>query len=337
MSGGSSTSYPVSPLAGLWTGANQAFQPVPYPGTGGAASSALADIYGPWVNQLGGWSPAGQAGAGQNLTGAAQNLLSGTIPQLTGEIPGLFGVGSNFLNAAMTAGQYPANMGKQVFGQLDPLIGKLITAGFDPQKALYARTLQQVQDQAQASNAAAGVATTPYGAGLTNQATENFNIDWQNQQLQREIQAAQAASGVGTAAMGALTSGWDTMLNARQTDANIGLAALGLGGNLANTAGNLLGTGANVMGAGQQLGMGGANFLNTLSQQQIQNLLTYLQQSGANAANWAGATSNFLGGTNQLYGTQASINQANLANLMNSLGGIGGLIGQGIGVGSKLL
>ena len=253
MSGGSSTQYPTAPLAGLWQGANQAFQPVPYPGTGGAAGSALAGIYGPWVNQIGGWSPAGQAGAGQGLTGAAQNFIGGTIPQITGNIPAINNLGMNWLNAAQSAGQYPANMGRQVFGQLDPLIAQLITAGFDPQKALYSRTLQQVQDQAQAANAAAGVATTPYGAGLTGQATENFNIDWQNQQLAREAQAAQAASGVGSAAMGALQTGWDTMLNARMTDANIGMGMLGLGGNLANTAGNLLGTGANVVGAGQQL------------------------------------------------------------------------------------
>jgi len=337
MSGGSNTSYPTAPLAGLWTGANQAFQPVPYPGTSGAASSALNQIQAPWTNQIGGWSPAGQAGAGQGLTQAAQQFISGTIPQLTQNIPALNSLGMNYLNAAGGAGVFPSQAARQMYAQLDPYVSQIMQTGFDPQKALYNRTLQQVQDQAQAANAAAGVGTTPYGAGLTNQATENFNIDWQNQQLARQAQAAQAAGGLSSSIMGDIQSGWDTMLNARMTDANIGLAALGLGGTLGNTAGNLLGTAANVVNTGQGLGQGGASFLNQLSQQQIQNLLTYLQQSSANAGNWAAATGNFLGGANNLYGTQAAVNQNNLQNLMSSLGGLGGLLGQGIGAGLKLL
>jgi len=67
----------------------------------------------------------------------------------------------------------------------------------DPQQALYQRTAQQVQDQSRANTAAAGLGTSPYAAGLENQAASNFNIDWQNQQLQRQLEGL---SGLGTAA-----------------------------------------------------------------------------------------------------------------------------------------
>jgi hypothetical protein len=40
-----------------------------------------------------------------------------------------------------------------------------------PQQDLYARTLQQVTDQARAGQEARGIATMPYGAGL-----ENHNV-----------------------------------------------------------------------------------------------------------------------------------------------------------------
>lgn len=69
------------------------------------------------------------------------------------------------------------------------------TAG-DPQNALYNRTLGQVQQQSRAGQAARGVLTSPYGAGLEDQDTRNFNIDWQNQQLQRQIAGGNAAGGL---------------------------------------------------------------------------------------------------------------------------------------------
>jgi len=77
-----------------------------------------------------------------------------------------------------------------------PYASRIMDTGFDPQNALYNRTLQQVQDQARSGQAARGISMSPYGAGLENQNTRNFNIDWQNQQLQRQATAAGAAGGL---------------------------------------------------------------------------------------------------------------------------------------------
>ena len=77
--------------------------------------------------------------------------------------------------------------------------------GFDPQGALYAQMQNQNQQQAMAAEAAQGVASTPYAAGLTNQANQNFNLNWENQALQRQQLGSQTANsllgeyGAGTA------------------------------------------------------------------------------------------------------------------------------------------
>lgn len=77
--------------------------------------------------------------------------------------------------------------------QLQQGAGQVLQTSMDPQSALYQRTLQQTQDQTRSAEAARGIAMTPYGSGLENQATNNFNIDWQNQQLQRQTQGLGAA------------------------------------------------------------------------------------------------------------------------------------------------
>jgi len=68
-----------------------------------------------------------------------------------------------------------------------------LQAGYDPQHALYTQGLNTNTQQALAAEAAAGVAGTPYGAGLTNQANTNYNLGWDSQAL------ARMASGAGTA------------------------------------------------------------------------------------------------------------------------------------------
>ncbi len=78
--------------------------------------------------------------------------------------------------------------------------GQIGQMGFDPQNALYNRTLQQVQDQQRAGQSARGISMSPYGAGLEGDATRNFNIDWQNQQLKRATDAAGAMEGLGNTA-----------------------------------------------------------------------------------------------------------------------------------------
>lgn len=140
--------------------ANQA-----YSGIGGLPGY---NLYGPNIGQAQNitqglvnnpYAPGYQAGAN----------MAGSMGQLAGL--NAFGAGGNLYNAGNQA----------------------LMASMDPQTALYQRTLQQIQDQTRVANAAAGVGTTPYGAGLEGQNITNFNIDWQYQQLQRELAGVQGA------------------------------------------------------------------------------------------------------------------------------------------------
>jgi hypothetical protein len=132
-------------------------------------------------------------------------------------------------NSASTAGQAFGTQEMQwgrglqalgsSLGQYNPAIAQ---TAFDPQNALYNRTQGQVTDQANATNAASGLAGSPFGAGAVNQANENFNIDWQNNQQQRQ-NAGIAAIGANDATAGALTTaGGELGAQGFQTDAMAG-------------------------------------------------------------------------------------------------------------------
>jgi hypothetical protein len=108
--------------------------------------------------------------------------------------------GDPYFSQALSGAQTGASIGGTLAPQLGSAAGQLLQTGFDPQSALYNRTAQQLLDQQRAINAMSGVGTSPYGAGVTGQTMENFNIDWQNQQLQRQLSAAQGASQLAPAA-----------------------------------------------------------------------------------------------------------------------------------------
>lgn len=185
--------------------------------------------------------------------------------------------------------------GYNTFNQVSPYISQALTQGFDPQNALYNKLFQQQQDQANAENAMAGVATTPYGAGLVNQGNQNFNLAWQQQQLANQAQAAGTASQLANAGMGALSSG-------------------------AGTAGNLLGSAAAAEQAPQNL-----------IQQQIQDYLAYISANTANSAAMTGATNAATNAgaasTNALANAQAAGNSGK-GGIGGALGGIGSLVGK---------
>lgn len=81
---------------------------------------------------------------------------------------------------------------------------QVLNTAMDPQQALYNRMQQQTVDQSNAVNSMYGLGSSPYGAGVTGQNLNNFNIDWQNAQLQRQMQGIQSA---GQAFGGALNLG----------------------------------------------------------------------------------------------------------------------------------
>lgn len=74
-----------------------------------------------------------------------------------------------------------------------PYASQIMNTAFDPQRGLYDRTFQQAIEQTRAGQAARGIVTSPYGAGLEDQAIRNFNLDWQDRQLGRQTSGAGAA------------------------------------------------------------------------------------------------------------------------------------------------
>jgi hypothetical protein len=284
----------VGGLGGLFGGSNVPGGPQPWlmPGMDAAAGNAFSGIQG-----LGQWG----------------NLAGGTIPNMQSTFQNLYNNpnAGSFLSGANTAsgmGMTAANNAFGAGGQLLgaglntlPMAGQIFNTAFDPQGALYNRTLQQNTDQTRAAEAARGISTTPYGAGLENQATSNFNIDWQNNQLQRQALGAQAGGGL-----------------------------LQAGGNLAN-----LGAGIQNAAPGQFLGASGMPFgaWNTVGQNQNQAIAQMLGLAGAGQGiqnvpiqDWLSylQTGNQAGGVaNQAYGNQLQANQQQWNQQMQ----LGGLVG----------
>lgn len=156
--------------------------------------------------QVSNYQPGGQAQADSGVLGGIGNLSQYNMwPSLIPQAQQITNntvnnpYGASFMTGAQTASGMGQNAATNAYGQgnnMFGMAGSIANTAFDPQSALYARTAQQLQDQTRAGQAARGIATTPYGAGLEDQAMRNFNIDWQNQQLQRQIQGGQAAGGL---------------------------------------------------------------------------------------------------------------------------------------------
>lgn len=115
-----------------------------------------------------------------------------------------------------TVGNQSLNNSTALSSSINPGLaaaGSVLNTAFDPQNALYAQTLQKVNDQSNVANAQYGL-TGQQAAGNVQQADSNFNIDWQNNELQRQLSgltgygAAQGAAGAaGTAAQNVGSAG----------------------------------------------------------------------------------------------------------------------------------
>lgn len=307
-------------------------QLVPGLAQGAQTLSQQAQAYQPWIDQLTQQGVAGSQGLAQAGAAAAQSPqlqalsnqlvggLAGAAPQyaqmaqqdqpLVNQATGAAMAGSQALaqQAASRAPGY-ADQLQQAYAPLQDASNRLLQTGFDPQQALYNRTAQNLLSQQNAINALSGVGTSPYGAGVTGQTMENFNIDWQNQQLQRQAQAAGAAGqltgmlpGFQSQALGGLQQAQGMQaapanLAAQQAQQN--LAATQAGGNLLNA-----------------LSQGAGGLAQGLSAQQMANL-GQAQGMAAQPLNLG------LAGAQQgLAGTQA---QAGILNALSQ--GAGGLAG----------
>lgn len=181
----------VGGLSGLFGGNSMPQSPNMFqmPNMGQAAGLLYGGIGNlqPFVNQ-----GIASQGYGQNIFAGLQNNPYASLFQGGGNTAGALGM-QQALN------QY--GLGTSMIGagtNLGNLAGNVVTSAFDPQNQLYGYLQNQNQQQQQAINAASGLAATPYGAGVTGQSNQLFNMNWQNQQLQREESGAQTAGGLMT-------------------------------------------------------------------------------------------------------------------------------------------
>lgn len=291
----------VSSLGGLFGGNDQPAAPPPsyqLQNSSGADQNAYSGI-----GNLGQYNTYGaNLGQAGNITqGLVNNPYAGLYQQGANATAGLgwgtgleqLGGGSSLINAGQ--------------GML-PYAQSILQTGFDPQGALYDRTLQQTTDQARAGLAARGLTMSPYGAGVENKALSDFNIDWQNQQLNRQNTAAQGA--------GYLTNSAGNAINLGQNVGTLGLQTLTNAAGLPYATANTIGT--NQMGALSGYGQFGQG-ASAIPQQQIADYLQYLS-----AGNQAAGVAN-QGYANQLTANNQQFNQQQKlgANLGSSLSGLG--------------
>lgn len=113
----------------------------------------------------------------------ASNLAGQQTGQLANQYQGYQG---------QMEGQAANAIGQQ--GALQAAGNQVYQTALDPQSALYNSTAQKVQDQAAATNSMYGLGQSGAGAGIQNEAMQNFNMDWQNQQLARQAQGVSSLS-----------------------------------------------------------------------------------------------------------------------------------------------
>ena len=232
------------------------------PGTNDAANSALGGISG-LANNNTYQSVLPNIG---NLTGQrANNPYAGGLQDAAN---GAAGLGNG---TAQAVGQGAQGIGG-LTSMIVPYAQQILQNGFDPQNALYGRAAQQLTDQTRAGQSARGIAMSPYGASLENQALSNFNLDWQDRQLGRQNtalggfnSAVQGGVGAGQGALGLGQGAQDLSMRGAATPYS--------------TYNDIIN---NAVGAYGAYGQAGQN-ANIVPGQQIGNWLSYVGQG--NAAN----------------------------------------------------
>lgn len=138
---------------------------------------------------------ANQFNTGQQGLTAQQNALSGQVTNASNAYlnSGNQGQYQSAMNALQPAYYGQGNMDMGVAGSLYGQMGQaqaygnqIMQTAFDPQQALYGQQYQLQSQQTAANQASRGLTMSPVGAELSNQADQNFNINWQNQQLARQ-------------------------------------------------------------------------------------------------------------------------------------------------------
>lgn len=221
-------------------------------GSTGTGTGSTANVFAP------NYQPQADASIWQTLQplinasagGGAGTPAATAYPQATQAVTN-FLTQSPFAPGAIQSAQQAAGIGQLGGQQIANATGNVLNTAFDPQSALFNRTQQQVIDQSNAANAMAGVAGTPYGAGVTGENLSNFDINWQAQQLANQ------------------QAGLNTATSAYPAAANL----VSSSGGLPYSTGATIGSNA-LQGLNSQVNLGNNQY--TLPQQTISDLLQYL-------------------------------------------------------------
>jgi hypothetical protein len=238
------------------------------------------------------------------------NIYGQNLPQAQGI--GQAAISDPFAGQALGMAQGAGNLGMNAALNQYGAGGSIYGAAMDPQLQLYNRMFTQTTDAARANAEAAGLGTSPLGAGATSWAQNNFNIDWQNAQLQRMISGAGAASQLQAGAMPLYMQGGSLPYQTSQ----------GIYGNQLGTLGTLGQMGLNAAQIpGQQL----QGWQNSLAQQAGLQQQAYGQQQGQ-FQNQMSIANQQLNQANMAFNQQQAMGQG----LGKILGGVGGFALGGI-------
>ena len=132
---------------------------------------------------LGGGSPAASTASSMPTAGGGMGALPGATSPST--------VTNSGTNYSFQSG--PAGPFGNLTAPLQNAGQSVLNTAFDPQSALYNKTMLQTQDKARVAEAARGTTMSPYGASVEANAMSNANMDWQDRQLGRQTQGIQSA------------------------------------------------------------------------------------------------------------------------------------------------
>lgn len=318
--GGSTSQAPTAYQPANQSGADSSFQTgaTNLQNTGTQLSSQVTPQLGAIANNVINNPYYTQAMTGaQGAASAATGQVAPQQLQSAQDLAGLSALaGTSGQNYANTASSYiPITSNPELQAGLQTLM-----TGFDPQNALYNQQQQQNLDQQNAIQSMSGTAGSPYGAGLTSQSNQNFNINWQQQQLARQIAALGAYDSASSTAAGNVANLTSTASNALNSGINTA-------GTAATTASNLGTAGLNTMATAAQL-----PYDLFLQQQQAGLGALGSQITGTNAAGALTQTGTADQGTYLGIGQTATQNSDNATQINNkaaadSAAGFGSLFG----------
>jgi len=226
------------------------------------------------------WQMPNQTPAANNAFGAIKGLSD--MPNFG--TPAAYGAadvagGSTGWNPQTTVG-YGNNI-SQLSSQYLPYAQQIMQMGFDPNGDYYARAAHDVQEQQRVAQGVRGIATSPYGAQLENDAMRNFNIDWRNTAVNRAATAAGAALPFWQTAGNQMQQGQQTAMLAPQTQMGLYGSQSQIGQGAYTHPNDVINSWLNYVGQG--------NSANSVANQTYANQLqAWNDKQHANDAIWSG-------------------------------------------------